>query len=381
MQLVRTIDCLAYSSVTSPDKMLPKSIELIEVSRLQLDAKNPRLGRHFIRKSPSQEEIRNKMSSWTLDELAISFIENGFWAQEALVVLNDEDDRQLTVLEGNRRLAALQLLHEAVEGHPHSFKWKEIADLATPDRIQELNFVPCIKVNDRRHVQAYLGFRHVTGIKQWAPAEKASFITHLIENEGLSYEKVMRRIGSKTPTVRQHYIAYRLLRQIEEEVEDISSEHVEARFSVMYLSLRSPGTQKFLNINLLAEPEKMFRPIPTSNIAALRDYARWLFGTKEQPPLFRDSRLTDRFGIILGSEKALAYLLRTSNPIFEVAERLAESEETAVLRYVEQATDEVEKALSVAHLHVDSSRLREAVDRFSKGAVRLIELFTDFPKK
>lgn len=70
------------------------------------------------------------------------------------------------------------------------------------------------KSGSRRDVQAYLGFRHVTAIKQWAPAEKAFFITFLIEEEGLSYEKVMRQIGSNTPTVSRQYIAYCMLRQI-----------------------------------------------------------------------------------------------------------------------------------------------------------------------
>ena len=354
-------------------------VEMIGVSHLRLNAKNPRLGRRFTSGNPSQQEIRDKMSTWTLDELAISFIENGFWPQEALIVL--DEDEKLIMLEGNRRLAALQLLHEAKEGNPSTPKWKEIADSATPKRVQELREVPCIKVPARRDIQAYLGFRHMTGIKQWAPAEKAAYITHLIEQEGLSYQEVMRQIGSKTPTVRQHYIAYRLLNQIEEEVEDLSEENVEDRFSVMYLSLRSSGTQKFLKIDLQAGPKERLQPVPSSNIAALRNYARWLFGTEDHSPLFSDSRKTDRFGKILGSEKAVAYLERTSIPMFEVAERLAGSEETAVLRYIEQATDEVEKALSVAHLHQDSYKLREAVNRFGKGAIRLIELFPDLRDK
>ena len=360
--------------------MPPKNIELIEISRLKLDAENPRLGRHFITTNPSQEEILEKMSSWTLDELAISFVENGFWHQEALVVLAAEDD-QLTVLEGNRRLAALQLLHQAKDGHLDVPKWKQIVESAKPEKIQALRQVPCIIVSDRREVQAYLGFRHVTGIKQWAPAEKASYIAQLIEQEELSYKEVMRRIGSKTPTVRRHYIAYRLLRQIEDEVEDISIEHVEERFSVMYLSIRSPGTQQFLKLDPLTEPKKRLRPIPTSNIAALGKYALWLFGTKERPPLFRDSRQTDSFGKILGSAEAVAYLERTTNPSFEVAERKAGSEETAVLRYIEQATDEVETALSVVHLHQDSPRLRKAIDRFRKGAERLVAFFPTLVSK
>ncbi|MDE2771104.1 MAG: hypothetical protein OXI44_08015 [Bacteroidota bacterium] len=355
-------------------------IEPIKVSCLRLDANNPRLGRHFISTNPGQKEILAKMSSWTLDELAISFIENGFWPQEALVVLDDKDG-PFTVLEGNRRLAALQLLHQAKDGEPYSPKWKEIAVSATPEKIGKLLSVPCIKVNNRREVQSYLGFRHVTGIKQWAPAEKASYITHLIEEEGLSYEEVMRRIGSKTPTVRRHYIACRLLRQIEEEVEEVSLKDVEERFSVMYLSIRSTGTQKYLGIDLTVQPSEQLRPVPLSHSSKLGYYARWLFGAGEHDPLFGDSRQTDTFGRILNNEKAVEYLERVPKPLFEVAERLAGTEEIDVVGHVDQAAIEVEDALRVAHLYKNSRKLREAVDRFGQGAIRLIELFPDLKDK
>ena len=351
-------------------------IERKDFSCLQLDAKNPRLGHQFIQSQPSQEAILKRMKDWTLEELGGSFVQSGFWPQEALIVL--EKDDQLTVLEGNRRLAALQLLHQAAQGDSSSVKWKKIAADATPQKVEELRFVPCMKVTDRREIQAYLGFRHVTGIKQWAPAEKASYIAHLIKKENLSYQEVMRCIGSKTPTVRQHYIAYRLLIQIEEEVSDISMENLEERFSVMYLSIRSTGTQSFLKIDMTAEtPSKNFRPVPKSKLEALTNFAQWLFGTETKKPLFSDSRDTDTFGRILGNEKSLAYLERTPNPSFKVAARLSGSEETAVLENIEKATDEVEEALSVMHLHKNSRRLCNAMDRFGRGAITLIEMFPD----
>ena len=65
----------------------PKRIEMIDISSLLLDTENPRFGRHFLNQQPNQEQIRAKMKNWALDELAISFIENGFGPQEALVVL------------------------------------------------------------------------------------------------------------------------------------------------------------------------------------------------------------------------------------------------------------------------------------------------------
>ena len=348
---------------------------MVSVSSLQLDSLNPRLGRHLNNERPGQGEILEAMEDWKLDELAISFIESGFWPQEALVVIK-ECGKQV-VLEGNRRLAALKLLHKAAEGAPSSAKWKNIAQAASKEQIEKLRSVPCIFVSARRNVQAYLGFRHVTGIKEWAPAEKASFIAQLIDEQGLSYRDVMRRIGSKTPTVRRHYLAFRLLIQIEEEVPGISMHRVEDRFSVMYLSLRSPGTKSYLEIDDRIEPDSKLGPVPSSRLEKLEYFALWLFGTEGRDPLFSDSRQTDTFGKILGSDKAVAYLEQTDQPVFEVAARMAGTEETNVVNNVEKATYEVEEALRVAHLHRDSYKLREAATRFGSGALQLISLFPD----
>ena len=210
-------------------------IEYLKLDELKLDAQNPRLGREVIRKHPDQDAVLEQMLDWSLDELAVSFIDSGYWPHEAMLVVKEKGEN--VVVEGNRRLAALMLLKRAKEGKPQSAKW---ADAIKGRRIKDRLFddVPVIFADSRDDIASFLGFRHVTGIKEWRPAEKAEFIAKLIENQRLSYEDVRRRIGSKTPTVRQNYIAYRMLLQMEN-VEDLDVEQVEERFSVLYLSLRT----------------------------------------------------------------------------------------------------------------------------------------------
>ncbi|PJF20517.1 MAG: hypothetical protein CUN56_15770, partial [Phototrophicales bacterium] len=149
------------------------------------------------------------VSDWTLDELAQSYLENGgFWLHEALLVVNEElyGATRLVVVEGNRRLAALKYLNDAYQGNPASRKWQEISESAEPPP-NLFTEVPYILVNSREKIQAFLGFRHVTGIKQWDADEKAYFIAKLIDEQEMTYTQVMRQIGSKTPAVRRHYIA------------------------------------------------------------------------------------------------------------------------------------------------------------------------------
>lgn len=346
-----------------------------DIEDLCLDPLNPRLGRNNTGPKVKQEQILELMEGWTLDELAVSFLESGFWPQEALLVVEEElyGKDQLVVVEGNRRLAALKYLQRAIAGKPSSKRWSEIADSRAAGK-NLFTKIPYILVGSRKEIEAFLGFRHVTGIKEWKPAEKAEYIAKLIENSNMSYVEVMRKIGSKTPAVRQHYISYRLLLQMEDE-EEISTEHVEDKFSVLYLSLRSAGTQKYLQIDIKADPEKARHPVPKHRLEALRNFAEWLFGDDKRPPLFTDSRRVDDFGRILESSKAVEYLERTERPNFDVAFRSAGGDEPELLKLIASAADNIELALTRVHLHVKSAQIQKAVERCGADALQLLNVF------
>jgi hypothetical protein len=319
------------------------------------------------------------MKDWTLDELAVSFLESGgFWTHEALLVTKEKlyGKTRLVVIEGNRRLAALMLLHDALNGNPASRKWEEIAESGRPSR-DLFTRIPYIEIGSRDEVEAFLGFRHVTGIKEWKPAEKAEYISHLIDDRGMGYVEVMRKIGSKTQAVRQNYISYRLLLQIEESVDEIPLENIEDRFSVMYLSLRTQGVQKYLQIDIQADPKKARTPVPRNHLNALANFALWLFGNDTRPPVFTDSRKVDDFGMILQSNKAVQYLERSPNPSFEVAYRMAGGDEPEIIRLIETAADNVELALTRAHLYTKSKKLQLAVERLGADAYQLLRVFPD----
>jgi hypothetical protein len=64
-------------------------IEYAELKDLNLDASNPRLGRENTGHQWSQDKVLEAMKDWTLDELALSFLESGFWPQEALLAVEE----------------------------------------------------------------------------------------------------------------------------------------------------------------------------------------------------------------------------------------------------------------------------------------------------
>ena len=352
-------------------------IQYASIDELNLDPLNPGLGRGNTGSGLSQDKVLELMKGWTLEELAVSFIENGFWPQEALVVVREKLYGSLNnvVVEGNRRLAALRLMACAVAGKAPSRKWDEIvANQEIPQRL--FKRVPFMTAGSREEVDAFLGFRHVTGIKEWRPAEKAEFIAKLIEKRGLSYDSVRKKIGSKTPTVRQHYISYRLLVQMEDR-EDIALEKVEQKFSLLYLSLRTEGVQKYLHIDILADPTKAKKPVPTDRLKALAYFAKWLFGDEGNPPLFTDSRYVDKLGKALESPKAVEYLERTPSPSFDFALRVAGADEPELVDLLEGAADNIELALGRLHQHASSGKIKSAVERVVGDAEQLRKVVPD----
>jgi hypothetical protein len=281
---------------------MPTEIQYASVDELLLDPKNPRLGRGNTGPDVKQSKILDLMKDWTLEELATSFIESGFWPHEAVLVVKEKlyGKMSLVVIEGNRRLAALKNLQLAQNGGAGR-KWQELVEgKKLPKALFER--VPYIEVASRKEVEAFLGFRHVTGIKEWRPAEKAEYIAKLIEDSKMSYLEVTRKIGSKTPAVRQNYISYRLLLEMEDH-KDISIKHVEDKFSVLFLSLRTEGVQKYLDIDIQADPAQAQRPVPKAKLKQLANFALWLFGNDKTLPVVKDSRQVDDFGQILESSR------------------------------------------------------------------------------
>jgi hypothetical protein len=355
------------------------------IDNFLLDPKNPRLGRHNIASGMLQPAILDVMMDWSLEEIAVSLLESGFWPQEALIVVKEvvpgKRTPGLVVVEGNRRLAALKMIARAKAGESVPSKWKELVRGYPAAAFERLTQIEYILKPTRKDVLAYLGFRHVTGIKEWNPAEKAEFIAKLIEEEGLTYEQVRKRIGSKTPAVRQNYISYRVLLQMENQAEDVDVGKVEERFSVLYLSLRTKGVQTYLDIDIEADPESAEKPVPKSKLDQLTNFAKWLFGTGDQDPLIADSRQVDNFGRILESPSAVDYLERNDSPSFAVARRLAGVAESEVADHVERAADELGEALKAAHQHKSSKRLQNAVRRVGLDALQLLEIFPTVKKE
>ena len=339
---------------------MPGEIQYAPLERFVLDAMNPRLSHLAHPESLSADQVYEEMRDWSLEELATSFLESGFWSHEAVLCIREEFDGPdcLLVIEGNRRIAALMRLKKAYCREEISKWWSQlIAGTVVPDSL--FKRVPYIEISSRNEVDAFLGFRHVTGIKEWSPPAKARFIAKLVEEKHLSYRQVMRKIGSKTNTVERNYIAFCMLRQMEE-VEDLETTKVKRRFSVLFLSLRNKSIQQFLGVEgkFGIIPREVLPPVDDNHIGKLREYTLWLFGDSTTPAVVKDSRQIEKFACVLASPEGVDYLRSVKRPNLDTAFVIAGGSREEVVELIRTAAYNLQEALTSIHLFKDDPSLQ-----------------------
>lgn len=195
--------------------------DLIDVRTLDLDPNNPRLPEEV--QGGSQEDLLTYLwENDVLEELIDSYLANGYFQSEPLITLPPAKGRR-TVVEGNRRLAALIILHQLQPAVDADIPL-EVEEAPTEQQLKDLGlrFLPAVEADDPNDVASFLGFRHISGLKRWGPEAKARWLFHQVEaraksqsDRGVFYD-VGRQVGSNARGVRSAYIAYGILRYARE---------------------------------------------------------------------------------------------------------------------------------------------------------------------
>ena len=177
--------------------MQSKPIEYIKTSELNFDPENPR----FYRLNDADKEevvVEGMLDDESVHDLMLSIGQQGYFPGEPLLAFRS--GTQLIVAEGNRRLAAVKLLNG--ELNPPENKKNSIEEIRNevPNKPNEL---PCIIYDAREDVLRYIGYRHITGVKEWDSLSKAKYLKELCvkfysedtKEDTLKY--LAREIGSR----------------------------------------------------------------------------------------------------------------------------------------------------------------------------------------
>ncbi len=260
-----------------------KSPEPLEISfeQLKLDVSNPRLPKSIRMSEPTERQlIEYMLLDASLIELMLAIGENGYFPGEQLLVVEDKD-KKFRVIEGNRRLTAVKLLNNPRLATVQKSKVRKVIE-GTSERPKN---IPCLKFQTESEIHKYLGFRHITGIKEWNLLEKAEYCFSL--KTTLFGEKIINQasieiakmIGSRKDYVQRLLVGYQIFQVIEDNAFYKIQGLDDTTFYFNYIvdSLRRHNIKVFLGIDFDKNE-------PTDNIKNenLKKWTIWLFEKNNQ---------------------------------------------------------------------------------------------------
>lgn len=279
------------------------SYKILEIKELRLDTQNPRLPKSMHHKT-DKEIISYMLLDASLIELMLAIGENGFFPGEQLLVVKDLDGKY-KVVEGNRRLSAVMLLLNPGLADVQKTKIQKVIE-ETRHRPTK---IPCLEFDSEAEIYNYLGYRHITGIKEWRLLEKARYLNGLRESSfsDLNLDEASREIakviGSRKDYVKRILVGFAVYQEIEDAAFYRIRDLDDTTFYFNYIadSLNRNNISKFLGIRLDSE-----KPTGNLNKTNLIKWAHWLFEKNDQNKtrLIGDSYDLNSLNTILGDEKA-----------------------------------------------------------------------------
>jgi hypothetical protein len=240
------------------------------------------------------------------------------------VIPHPKNDGEYVVVEGNRRLVAVSLLHDPNECEKPSSQIVEVAKNAKY-KPKEL---PVVVQAKREDVLPYLGFRHITGITEWEPLAKARYLEQLF---GLTsktnppsdrYADVAKTIGSRRDAIKRSLDALAVYRVIEDSkffgIEGLDEESI--KFSVLSTALADERIGEFVGTaKTVGKGEEKEReptdPIVNKQVlkkSQIEELSRWIFEKKDGETVLGESRNLRQLAHVVAASKALAVLRKGS---------------------------------------------------------------------
>ena len=342
-----------------------QNIEWLDIDALCFDPENPRLP-EGINGADQPSVLEWMLRQGDSIELIASIGATGYSIAEPLLVTEDKKKTgQYTVVEGNRRLAALKLLNSP-EIAP--IKQKSVLDAVSHASIIP-STVPVIIYHGREDAFAYLGYRHIAGIKAWGPLQKARYTRQLFDyykksglGEAESFNKIATVAATKAYAAKKSLTTLAIYERAKEagywEIKNISSASID--FSVLGTSLNHNSIVNF--IGLKASTDYSLSGLQDSNVQEL---FQWLFASEVgDRSRVSESRQLSTLAKVVATPQALA-AFRAGRTLQDSAIYTDEVDETFqklitnAMSLVEQAEDIISR-VTPSEIHLDMLRDMQA---------------------
>lgn len=347
---------------TSPEPLVKgEPVREIKVADLLLDPENPRLE---LPPNATQERILGVLyRDHRLEELMSSFIANSYFHEEPLVAIPSGKQGKFVVVEGNRRLAALKLLLDS--GLASKVKATTVPEHSEA-QLRNLAAVPVKVYSDRGQVLPYLGFRHITGVKEWDAASKARYVFQLKHTTTYSLDEISNMIGDTYNMTERLYLGWSLLQQAKDTLGIDQDDFVKFPFSYMYDAVRTPEVKQFLGL----KPDAY--KVSKSHHDELKELLKWLFGSKshDTEPLVEKKEQLKMLAAVVVEKRATAAI--RSGATLDEAFHSTVGEESLIIEWLTRAGRDLDKSKGIIHRHKKSRDVQDLVERCAE-TIRRIE--------
>lgn len=347
------------------------SYKEIDLSDLKLDTQNPRLPKSIRDSQPTEEQlIEYMLLDASLIELVIAIGMNGYFPGEQMLVVEDSDGKY-RVIEGNRRLSAVKLLNNPDLAKVQKSKIQKVLFETT----QRPTKIPCLVFDNEEEINKYLGYRHITGIKEWKLLEKARYLYSLRESLYAdssideAAREIAKMIGSKMDYVRRILIGFDIYKIIEDNgfyrIRDLDD--TTFYFNYIVDSLNKTHIREFIGVDF-----DDVQPIEKLSELHLKKWTEWLFEKNDQNKtrLKGDSADLNALNKILGSSHALQAFDEKGYSLEKALELTGELDES-FKNFIQQASKYLEQA--------DAMTLK--IDHFYSGLDTDLKTIRDLVKK
>ncbi|UAK24380.1 ParB N-terminal domain-containing protein [Sphingomonas nostoxanthinifaciens] len=319
----------------SPTPAPERVSSMITLTGLDLDPSNPRFGGRSGSDATQRDILNRIVQIFGVGDVLSSLAVNGFFQAEPLVGRRQASGR-ITIMEGNRRLAACLVLAGDARAVDQSLLGEQARGTWLAHGKKPIDPIPVIVFEEHeqtRELLSYLGVRHISASSPWDSYAKAAWVAEVVRTASLSVSEVSQMVGDRNQTVSRLLEGYYFINQVERAGKFSPKNSVRSGrgsvtaypFSWVYTILGYLTTRVFLS---LPEGAPVPDPVPAERLDNAGLLCRAMFGdnSRGQNSAVSDSRQLGDLAAVLASPDKVALLeqgmsveaiTRVSRPIDE----------------------------------------------------------------
>ena len=289
----------------------------IAADKIHLDPNNPRFYTEKTTKDIPDRRITNErvqlnaskeIQRYGIQELRNSILRNGFLPLDRIVVRPIEGEKgEYVVVEGNRRLAALKSLRTDIDN-----------GVIDEETIDDDYLAKLVEATDKISVLVYQGdighdiswilqgVRHISGVREWKPAQRARLIVDQIEGQDLPFSEAGKKFGLTAQAVGRYYRSFKALEQMRED-DEYKDKALNEYFSLFEEAIRNRDVRQWLD---WSDDDYRFNAIDN-----LKQFYSWIVPDDDHDAERRvhDPKQIKKLGVLVGDNRHHETLSRFDN--------------------------------------------------------------------